>query len=387
MTTINAFAFKTALTAASKIATAKANLPILGCVHLQSKMMMGWVIEATDIEMSLRISLACGADGDLNTTVPAKTLIDVIASIAEDALTLTIDTCKLLISTKGVKSRIATIDPEEFPLLPVCAVGMAQFPASMLKMALKKVVIATSNDESRPSLMGVQISGNEDRTVFAAADGFRLAVQNLSGAIKFPVGKKDFLIPGGAIRKLVAMLPDDSETFITVSTNDNASAICFAWGEYEVFISLLNSQFPEWSKIIPADFKHILDLPADLPQAVKRAEVFGKLAGHLVSITPSDDGAVVRGVADTTGESRTVLSGIWMPFPLGLNAVFLTQGLEAIGMGGAGVHLHLNSPNAPILLTNGSREYEYLVMPMIAAIEKKAAAEAAEKSVELESQA
>ena len=74
-----------------------------------------------------------------------------------------------------------------------------------------------------------------------------------------------------------------------------------------------------------------------------------------------------------------------MPISLGLNAIFLAQGLEAIGVT-AGVHLHLNTSNAPAMLTNGSRDYVYIIMPMLIN-ETTQAAEAAEKSVAAESQA
>lgn len=74
---------------------------------------------------------------------------------------------------------------------------------------------------------------------------------------------------------------------------------------------------------------------------------------------PTANGLVVTGANEETGESRTTFDAVPMPFKLGLNGIFLAQGLEAIGVGNQ-VHLHLNSANAPVMLTNGSREYIYI---------------------------
>ncbi len=94
-------------------------------------------------------------------------------------------------------------------------------------------------------------------------------------------------------------------------------------------------------------------------------------------------GLVVSGSSVETGESKTAFADLPMPsFRLGLNAIFLQQGLDAIG---SGVHLHLSAPNAPAMLTNGSREYVYLIMPMYLE-QSTAAAAAAEASVSAESQ-
>ncbi len=75
-----------------------------------------------------------------------------------------------------------------------------------------------------------------------------------------------------------------------------------------------------------------------------------------------------------------------LPFKVSFNAIFVAQGLEAIGANQ--VHLHLNAPSTPAMLTNGSREYIYLVMPMAYVLSTEArerataAAEAAAKAAE-----
>lgn len=383
--TINTANFRSALTELAKVAKAKSTLPILACVRIKSQTLSGLTLEATDLETSLRIKLP-GADADMDIAVPAKTLAEVVAAINDDKASLSTQDEKLLVAAKGTKARLSAQPGEDFPQFPLCSQAAAIFNAAALKRTLKKVVMAASNDQSRPALMSVQVAQDGDeKLTFAAADGFRLAAQEVHGSLKLPNKKKDILLPTQTARRLMAALPDSDET-VTLSVNGNLSAACFAWGNVELFAGLLDFSFPAWKNIVPEKFAHTLDLPADFPAAVKRAEIFGREGSHLTLLSPAENGGLeVSGSSEGTGESKTTFDDVPMPsFRLGLNAVFLQQGLDAIGNG---VHLHLTAPNSPAMLTNGSREYVYLIMPMFLDSPKTAeAAAAAEASVNAESQ-
>ena len=384
--TIQTNALRAALTSLSKVSASSGSLPILACVHLNAKTFQGVTLEATNLEMGLRIQIP-GADEDLNVAVPAKTLAEVVAAAGEETLNLSLEGGKLLITGKGIKSRIAIQDADDYPPMPHCEHTSVTITANLLKLALKKVVIAASNDQCRPALMTVQIAHDNGKITFAAADGFRLAAQEIEGSFDLPGDKKSLCIPAAVIRKLIPMLPDDDEQTVTVAVNEQVSQVGFSWPGYDVYASLSDSNFPDWRPIVPKDSAYTIDLPADFTGAVRRAEVFGKLSTHMVALEPAEGGMVVVGADEETGESRTVFSGTPMPFRVGFNAVFAMQGLEAIG---SNVHLHLGSaPNAPAMLTNGSREYLYILMPMLIseAVAIKKAAEAASEVAATEGQA
>jgi hypothetical protein len=71
-----------------------------------------------------------------------------------------------------------------------------------------------------------------------------------------------------------------------------------------------------------------------------------------------------------------------MPFLVGSNVIFVKQGLEAIGTDQ--VRMRLNEPNTPILFTNGTDKYRYVVMPVVISnpVEVAKAAEVAKASEE-----
>ncbi len=384
--TIQTNTLRAALSSLSKVSTIS-TLPVLACVHLTAKIFQGITLEATNLEMGLRIQLP-GADDDLNVAVSAKTLADVIAAAGEETLSLSIEGGKLLITGRGIKSRLAIQEADDYPPMPACGQTAMTLAANRLKLALKKVVLAASNDPCRPALTNVQMAQEHGHQVtLVAADGFRLAAQEIDGSFELPGDKKSLCIPAAVIRKLIPMLPDNDEQSVTIAVNEQVSQICFSWPGFEVYSSLGEANFPDWRPIVPKSCAHVIDLPADFTGAVRRAEVFGKLSAHVVALEPCENGLVVIGADEQTGESRTVFNGTRLPFRIGFNAIFAMQGLEAIG---SNVHLHLGSAaNAPAMLTNGSREYLYVLMPMLIgeAASVKQAAEAANAVATAESQA
>jgi len=88
------------------------------------------------------------------------------------------------------------MDPSEFPLIPSAEGGESPvlLDAATLKEMIAEVVIAASDDDSRPVFTGVLVQVGNEQVTFAAADAFRLAVRSapLPGDDSSP---GDILIP------------------------------------------------------------------------------------------------------------------------------------------------------------------------------------------------
>ncbi len=362
-----------------KIVPGSTTLPILTNIRIKSVEMVGLTLMATNLDSALVVNIP-GADSNFDVCVPAKTFYEVLRSIDTPSAEISIKD-RMLLKAGGTKSHLAIQPGDEFPLTPLCEAALTEIKAVDLKRVLKKIVFAVSTDDSRPALQCVQIKNGQGKIVFTAADGFRLASQEIPGSLSMPAnGRQQLLVPGAAIRKLIAMLPDTEET-VSVSLAKTTASICFGWGggAYQFYAQQSDLNFPAWESIVPAEFKATLDLPNDFGAAVRRADIFGREnSAHVVTFTPSEDGLTVSGSAAELGESRTTFN-LAVPFKFAANAIFLQQGLEAIG---GNVHMHLNGPTSPILLTNGSREYIYLVMPMATPETTVKAAQAAEASVQ-----
>ena len=372
-TTLLQETLKTALSIVTKAATNK-TLPVLGSIKLEASE-LSLALTATDLETVIHLTIPANSEKAFSTCAPASVLASLVqASDTPEIKFKPLEGEKLTLVAGGAKSTLHCLPAEDFPLLPNANVEMGTIPANAFRAGLKRVLIAASNDQSRPALCAVQLARLQDKVYLAAADGFRLAAYRLDHEIKFP-GKSSLLIPRGAAVKLAAILPENDEQ-VLISTTSNGSALCFAWAGLKFWAQLLDMNFPDWQAIVPASFKHDLYLPArQTVEAIQRAEVFAREGSHTVSFAPAETGMSIMGQSDETGKSETTLE-VAMPFRISFNAVFARQGMEAIGADS--VHLRLSATNSPALFTNGTDRFVYLLMPMVTVEDQASAAKAAQ---------
>lgn len=383
-TTLLKETLKSALGIVSKAAVNKV-LPILGSVRLEATE-LSLSLTATDLETAIHTTIPANCEKPFTTCAPAAVLTSLVQ--ASDATQIQFkpqEGEKLLLVAGGAKSILHCLPAADFPPLPNTGFEMGVIPANTLRTALKRVLVAASNDQARPVLCAVQIARIQDKTYLAAADGFRLAAYRLDEELKFP-GKPSVVIPRGAATKLAAILPESDEP-VTLSITKNSAAVGFAWQGMKVWAQLLDYTFPDWTAIIPASFKHDLYLPGkQAAEAILRAEVFSRNGSNTVCFAPahSADGSMgetgmnVLGESNETGRSETRLD-VAMPFQMRFNAVFARQGLETIAADS--IRLRINATNAPALFTNGTDRYVYLLMPMVTQEDEAIAAKAAAAAV------
>ena len=375
-TTLPQETLKSALAIVTKAAANK-TLPILGSVKLEASE-LSLALTATDLETVIHVIVPANSEKTFSTCAPAAVLASLVqASDTPQIQFKPLEGEKLALVAGGAKSTLHCLAAEEFPLLPNTDVEMGTLPANALRAGLKRVLIAVSNDQSRPALCAVQLAKLKDQVYLAAADGFRLAAYRLDHELKFP-SKTSLLLPRGSAVKLAAILPESDEPVAILGTKNN-SALCFAWSGLKFWAQLLDMNFPDWQAIIPASFKHDLYLPArQTVDAIQRAEVFARNGSHTVSFVPAETGMSVMGQSDETGKSETTLE-VAMPFRISFNALFARQGMEAIGADQ--IHLRLITSNSPALFTNGTDRFMYLLMPMVT-VEDQASAASAAKAAE-----
>ncbi len=375
-TTLPQETLKAALAIVTKAAANK-TLPILGSVKLEASE-LSLALTATDLETVIHVTVPANSEKPFSTCAPASVLASLVqASDSPQIQFKPLESEKLALVAGGAKSTLHCLAADEFPLPPNADIEMGTIPANALRAGLKRVLIAASNDQSRPALCALQLARLKDQVYLAAADGVRLAAYRLDHELKFP-SKTSLLLPRGSAVKLAAILPESDEPVAILGTKNN-SALCFAWSGLKFWAQLLDMNFPDWQAIIPASFKHDLYLPArQTVDAIQRAEVFARNGSHTVSFVPAETGMSVMGQSDETGKSETTLE-VAMPFRISFNALFARQGMEAIGADQ--IHLRLITSNSPALFTNGTDRFVYLLMPMVT-VEDQASAASAAKAAE-----
>ena len=154
-------------------------------------------------------------------------------------------------------------------------------PSSFLK-ALKSTIFASSNDDSKQLLTGVNFTFKPNYLESASTDGHRLAValignqENLQNKDNLPLNDGDLsvTIPTRSLREI--------EKLVTLKNSENSIKLFYDKGQVVIISSnqiittrTLEGTYPNYSQLIPDSFSKIINFNTKkLIDALERIAVF-----------------------------------------------------------------------------------------------------------------
>jgi DNA polymerase-3 subunit beta len=353
-------------------ATAPKGLPILANVLLSASDSR-LSLSATNLEISITTYIpaaiyASNGEEPFATTIPAKTITDLVKLIGNPLITLEHQKKveRLAIHSKGSEALLNGVSAKEFPPIARAAqpdAWLARFtlPAQDFKEAVLQVAFAATDDEARLVLTGVHFRLVGDHLTLEAADGFRMA--RVSMPLSNPPGiTSDLIIPVKALRLLVANLKNAEELTIAV----NGSHVLFAFSGVEITSQLLDGRYPDLKDVIPAAPRVTLAITKnDLTAAVRSCKIFSD--NNLVTLSLAGDKLVVsadgaNGANEYTVENLPIegLAEHQEPFRIRLNADFL---LEAAASSRPNLVFGFIDKNTIVKLTTDQEGFVQAIMP------------------------
>ncbi|MDD3340694.1 MAG: DNA polymerase III subunit beta [Bacilli bacterium] len=140
----------------------------------------------------------------------------------------------------------------------------------VLKTIFAQTSFATSTQETRPILTGINFKINENKMECTATDSYRLAkkIVEINETIKEDI---NVTIPTKNLGELVKMFNDDEDT---VELHIFNNKIIFKFNNIIMLSSLINGTYPDTSKLIPESFSlHIQTKFRDIYGAIDRASL------------------------------------------------------------------------------------------------------------------
>jgi len=204
--------------------------------------------------------------------IQGKFLLDIIRKLPDGIINIeVIDGLKIMLYNENSKFNLNGIDPDEFPNINI---EKSNKPISLSKKIIKTMVnqtiYATSTQESRPVLTGLNFKIEKDTLECIATDSYRLAKKKIS-LDKAVDNTINIVIPGRNIGELVKIINDEDEKInIHIFTNK----ILFEFDNILFQSRLLNDVFPNISRLIPEESKIIIEANLnDLFNVVDRASL------------------------------------------------------------------------------------------------------------------
>lgn len=223
-------------------------------------------IFSTDGEVGARISLA-GAEvqspGRL--LMPRKLTDNILAAATGDVIEVESEGFKLVARAGRAVWPMSTFDPATFPdFLASPSDPAIVVDSGMLALAVRRTSYAAEREDgSRAALKGVCLEWGDGRLACVAADGFRLARQEVEvDVISDPDAGVNYLIPIKLASLLLSTIEDDSGP-VEVSFPGNRMA-SFRFAGATIAGRMLEGRFPAWRDWLVGPMSHEYRLPSGL---------------------------------------------------------------------------------------------------------------------------
>lgn len=368
--TVEKSAFAESLAIVGRAVASGPHLPVLANVLIESD--AGQLrLAATDLTLGVSVWMDARLDGQLALTLPAKTLTDIVNSLADSEVQFTVNgKPEAAIKSGTFKGVVRGIEASEFPAIPEHDVsnGIA-LDASLLKEMIQATAFAASIDQARPVLEGVQLSLDGSTLSMAATDGFRLAVKK--AVLPVNTGSQQVIIPASSLKETVRILSAIKPGQVHLMIPKKGSQVVLRAGNVQLISQLIDGRFPDYQMIVPKGHKTRTVLATvGLLKACKQAAIIAREGGNVIQLrltTGEEQSGKVTVLAESgdTGESEVELPAtITGPeMTIAFNVKFLQDGLEAIRT--KNVVIETNTHNTPaVIRPAGEEEYLYILMPM-----------------------
>jgi DNA polymerase-3 subunit beta len=349
-----------ALSSVARVANSRGTLPILANVLFKTSNNR-LSLAATNLDIAITHYIGAKVKEEGSITVPARLMQDFVGSLPDGVIELDLQETKLHVSTDQYQSTVNGILADDFPTMPAISKGKTwTAPSGLFKRALQQVVFTASNDETRPVLTGVLLQTIDGKLYMAATDSYRLAEKQL-GANKQDI---KLLIPASAMHDLLRVISDEDQD-VSI-THDDQQAL-FKVGDIELVTRLVDGNYPDYRKLIPAKFATQATLKrADLTNITKVSSLFARESAGSVTIEADEktDQLSIRSVASQLGENTaTAPAKVKGSGSVTLNSRYLLDALGALSSDE--VVFGFNGKLEPTLLTDPDlADYRHVIMPL-----------------------
>ena len=253
----------------------------------------GAMLAGRSTDLSVDIQSVCRIeDGDekFNVLVKGAELLAITTKMPEGTLiTMEIkDDGRLLIKAGKIKCHLPVIAEELPPATKIDSGELVSIKGEDFKNLVKKTGFSVSKDESRPVFTGIYlIISKEDKTIKAVStDSHRLAICTLA-LEKAPTADSTAIVPYKTMLDVASLIENQTDEVRIMGENN---LIEFRLPSSKISSRLICGKFPDFTKIIPADFVANIQISTgELRDTMDRLTLFAKGENKLVCLNLNEE--------------------------------------------------------------------------------------------------
>jgi len=364
----------------SKAVSSRPTHPILANILLTADQGTNKIsLTGFDLNLGIQTSFDGTVKNSGAITIPSKLLSEIVNKLPnETPVFLEVDenSESILIKSDRGSFNIKGISSDDYPNLPFVESGNSINidPSSFLK-SLKSTIFASSNDDSKQLLTGVNFTFKQNYLESASTDGHRLAVA-LTGNEEHIENKNNLLLNEG---DLSVTIPTRSlreiEKLVSLRSSEKSIKLFYDKGQV-VFISsnqiittrTLEGTYPNYSQLIPDTFSKIFNFNTKrLIDALERIAVLADQQSNVVKIKlDNTDSASISADAQDIGNANESIPVSYSgeDFDIAFNVRYLLDGLKVIASENVLLKCNLSTTPAVFVPEDNLNSFTYLVMPV-----------------------
>jgi DNA polymerase-3 subunit beta len=360
--TIKQNSLQKVLRVVQKSVSTKPQLPILSCILLKATK-DSLFLYSTDLYTGVMVEIDATIKEEGSFAVPGKYFTQVINSISSPTIDMEVKDNSLLIHSKESETKLVGLNPEDFPSFPEISSKNKLIPVKDFQDALASVAFSSSTDQTRPTLTGILLSFESEKTQLIATDGFRLSIRSIDVEIE---KEGTILIPSRPLVDIFKTAEEEKASSVSLSISGELKQAKFEVGSFSFYIRLLDGEYPPYKKIIPTQIKTFVSCNKnDLEEKLHQALIFNQDNSFITQFKISSTGVTLFSSSPSAGENTSELSGATIKgeeVTIAFNTRYLLDFIKVIS--DEWVEIEIVESLRPARLKVASLpDYQYVVMP------------------------
>ncbi len=338
-------------------------LPILG--HLLIGARDGLVsLRGTDLEVEVYTELAAEIQGEGETTVPARKLVDICRNLTEGAdIRLRVMDERCVVTSGRGRFSLGLLPAVDFPVMDAESEGVELVvKEGQLKRLLDKTAFAMAQQDVRYYLNGLLVEINRAELIAVATDGHRLA-KFVSKTNLDVNATRQVIVPNKTVLELRRQLVvSDEDVFLRLGEK----SIRIQAGQMIMTSKLVDGRYPEYERVIPSGVGRLAIIERDvLKRALSRTAILSneKFRGVRLSFDQGVLKLLAHNPEQEEAEEEIEIDYDGDGISIGFNVAYLMDVLGAIDEERLAVQFQ-DGNSSSIWRGQGMETETFVVMPM-----------------------
>jgi DNA polymerase-3 subunit beta len=316
----------------------------------------------TDLEVAIRYRVDDVKVEEPGTVlVPARISSDFVRDLSGETVTLSSKGDKVTITSGSDRCDLATIDPDEFPVVAhFPEEGALKVQGGTFTKLVGRTTFAAAREPGRYAMHGILTLVEDNLLRMVATDGRRLAVGHWPIDTE-GVTPKRAIVPTKGMQLFGKVINDPLET-IDLYFGENQVGL--RTQRAEIFARVIEGEFPRYAAVIPSSVENRVEANAELlSQKVRLVSNVTAADTRAIRLSLSKGQMKISGRSSGTGEASAQMEVDYQGTPgdIAFNPDYLLDGLK--NCESDVLILEFNEKTSPGKLTLGEN-FTYIVMPI-----------------------